>query len=141
MGVYRPAGEGRHKAACTRCGLTAAAACEMITLPGGARVCPVCGEGDGISMDPVTGGRAVSGAPGGRMTAFASADGWLVLAFESDGRLLKPKGAVTFTLPASMLDGKKLLLADGSEAAYEVSGGKARFTVSFSGPAAILKIE
>ncbi len=28
------------------------------------------------------------GAPGGRMTAFASADGWLVLAFESDGRLL-----------------------------------------------------
>ena len=40
-----------------------------------------------------------------------------------------------------MLDGKKLLLADGSEAAYEVSGGKARFTVSFSGHAAILKIE
>ena len=61
------------------------------------------------------------------MTAFASADGWLVLAFESDGRLLKPKGAVTFTLPASMLDGKKLLLADGSEAAFEISGGKARF--------------
>ncbi len=103
-------------------------------------LCPVCGYREGMkALTAVRGAKAKGAAPDGVLRVFVSerdaAYRLLVVAFESDGRVLQPKGEVTVTLPAEIINGDSLALIgpEGEETPvdYETDGEQVTFTLNF----------
>ena len=143
-GLWEPAGEGRHRSPCWRCGVVARVDCAMVTVPQADQstepitLCPICGHREGADdLVPVTdaAARGVFGNVAVFMTGEEEADRLLTVAFEWNGRLLQPNGEATLTLPVALLEGFDLVLIgpDGQETpvSLETDGETVRFTLEF----------
>ncbi len=143
-GLWEPAGEGKHRSSCVRCGIASQVDCTMFTVPQADQsaepitLCPVCGHREGadalLRVTDAT-ARGVFGDLAVFMTGEEEADRLLTVAFAWNGRLLQPKGEATLTLPAALLEGYDLVLIgpDGQETpvAVETDGDTVRFTLEF----------
>lgn len=143
-GLWEPAGEGKHRSSCVRCGIASQVDCTMFTVPQADQsaepitLCPVCGHREGadalLRVTDAT-ARGVFGDLAVFMTGEEEADRLLIVAFAWNGRFLQPKGEATLTLPAALLEGYELVLIgpDGQETpvAVETDGELVRFTLEF----------
>lgn len=143
-GLWEPAGEGKHRSSCVRCGIASQVDCTMFTVPQADQsaepitLCPVCGHREGADdLLPVTdaAARGVFDDLAVFMTGGEEADRLLIVAFAWNGRLPQPRGEATLTLPAALLEGYELVLIgpDGQETpvAVETDGELVRFTLEF----------
>ena len=143
-GLWEPAGEGKHRSSCVRCGIASQVDCTMFTVPQADQsaepitLCPVCGHREGADdLLPVTdaAARGVFDDLAVFMTGEEEADRLLIVAFAWNGRFLQPKGEATLTLPAALLEGYDLVLIgpDGQETpiSLETDGDTVRFTLDF----------
>lgn len=143
-GLWEPAGEGKHRSSCVRCGIASQVDCTMFTVPQADQsaepitLCLVCGHREGadalLRVTDAT-ARGVFGDLAVFMTGEEEADRLLIVAFAWNGRLLQPRGEATLTLPAALLEGYDLVLIgpDGQETpiSLETDGDTVRFTLDF----------
>ena len=157
FGAWQPYVQGRHGRGCYRYGYEMTARCTLITVSVGdesaVTLCPVCGYREGMkALTAVRGGKVKGAVPDGVLRVFVSewdaAFRLMVIAFESDGRLVQPKGEVTVTLPAEIINGDSLALVgpEGEETPvdYETDGEKITFTLNFmsrEGPLSALALK
>ncbi|MCR4578319.1 MAG: hypothetical protein K5784_10485 [Clostridiales bacterium] len=144
---WQPNGSGAHSAPCERCRWTMTAECALISLPGTGdsseqlRICPICGRREGgEALKRVESVKAEGALPDGFLYVFAAQDegaSFLTVCFEKGGKLVQPDGTVTLILPADILDGHSLILADADGPGYAVDAtvndGKAVLTLDFAG--------
>ena len=141
---WEPAEEGKHQSSCARCGHGTVGDCVVVAVPqadpnaAAVTLCPVCGHREGGDLVPVTDARAKGGTgdPAVFMTE-GEEERLLTVSFQRNGKLQQPKGTVTLTLPAAVVEGYDLFLigADGAESPIETKVGKnsVTFTLSFTG--------
>ena len=146
-GEWTSNGDGTHSATCKRkdCKHVSKTECATVEFKQDEAMrtlCPVCGNvSDGIHLalvEEVTaeGEHLPYGELVLRMGETANGNTLLSVCFEVSGKLTRPKGEVTITLPAELLNGVTLALlnADGTEIdlPYIVEGENAVFTLDFT---------
>ena len=157
-GEWTSNGDGTHSATCKRkdckhVGKTECAIVEFKQDEATLTLCPVCGNvSDGTHLALVEEVKAEGEhLPYGelvlRMGETANGNTLLSVCFEVSGKLTRPKGEVTITLPAELLNGVTLALlnADGTEIdlPYIVEGENAVFTLDFTdaeSPTALIRL-
>ncbi len=157
-GEWTNNGDGTHSAACKRedckrVGKTECAIVEFKQDEATRTLCPVCGNvSDGTHLklvEEVTaeGEHLPYGELVLRMGETANGNTLLSVCFEVSGKLTQPKGEVTITLPAELLNGVTLVLlnADGTEIdlPYIIEGENAVFTLDFTDaeiPTALIRL-
>ncbi|MDO4387630.1 MAG: hypothetical protein Q4C31_01070 [Eubacteriales bacterium] len=144
-GEWTPNGDGTHSAKCLRkgcrhIGKTDCQKFEFVTAENESLIfCPVCGEVEnGTRLERIEKAMAVAETeklPAGELIARMN-EAYLSLAFEYAGKVAEPMGRVKITLPAELLDGKKLtaIALDGTETEVtpELKDGEASFTLDFA---------
>ena len=157
-GEWTNNGDGTHSAACKRkdckhVGKTECAIVEFKQDEATLTLCPVCGNvSDGTHLALVEEVKAEGEhLPYGelvlRMGETANGNTLLSVCFEVSGKLTRPKGEVTITLPAELLNGVTLALlnADGTEIdlPYIIEGENAVVTLDFTDaeiPTALIRL-
>ena len=157
-GEWTNNGDGTHSAACKRedCKRVSKTECAIVEFKqdeATLMLCPVCGNvSDGTHLALVEEVKAEGEhLPYGelvlRMGETANGNTLLSVCFEVSGKLTRPKGEVTITLPAELLNGVTLALlnADGTEIdlPYIVEGENAVFTLDFTDaeiPTALIRL-
>ena len=147
---WEPAEEGKHQSSCARCGHGTVGDCVVVAVPqadpnaAAVTLCPVCGHREGGDLVPMTDARAKGGT--GDLAAFMTEAGeeerLMTVSFQRDGKLQQPKGQVTLTLPAAVVDGYDLFLIgpDGTETevATKASSGGVTFMLPFTNGGPVL---
>ena len=156
-GLWTSNGSDAHSALCRRdaCGHTGTTACERLdwklllrdaegASEYGFAFCPVCGRASGgARLTAVEGARAealTEEPPRGelilRMGELANGGAVLSVGFEYGGKLTQPTGEVKVTVPAALLEGHTLALADadGAESGlpFTVEEDELSFTLDFT---------
>ena len=157
-GEWTNNGDGTHSAACKRedCKRVSKTECAIVEFKqdeATLTLCPVCGNvSDGTHLALVEEVKAEGEhLPYGelvlRMGETANGNTLLSVCFEVSGKLTRPKGEVTITLPAELLNGVTLALlnADGTEIdlPYIIEGENAVFTLEFTDaeiPTALIRL-
>ena len=149
---WEPAEAGKHRAVCARCGHGTVGDCAAVAVPQAdadaapMTLCPVCGHREGGDLVPVTDARA-KGGTGDPAVFMTEEERLMTVSFQRNGKLQQPKGTVTLTLPAAVVEGYDLLLigADGAESPIttKASSGGVTFTLPFpgGGPACFLRLQ
>ena len=157
-GEWTSNGDGTHSATCKRkdCKHVSKTECAIVEFKqdeATRTLCPVCGNvSDGTHLklvEEVTaeGEHLPYGELVLRMGETANGNTLLSVCFEVSGKLTQPKGEVTITLPAELLNGVTLALlnADDTEIdlPYIVEGENAVFTLNFTDaeiPTALIRL-
>ena len=143
-GEWMPNADSTHSAGCLRegckhAGKTACQKFDCMVENGRIVFCPVCGNvenGERLELVQKAFATAVTGKlPGGELVARVNQE-YLSVAFERAGKLTIPTGKVKVTLPAAVMQGKRLMLIalDGTETElpFEIAGENISFTLDFT---------
>ena len=143
-GEWMPNADSTHSAGCLRegckhAGKTACQKFDCMVENGRIVFCPVCGNvenGERLELVKKAFATAVTGKlPGGELVARVNQE-YLSVAFERAGKLTNPTGKVKVTLPAAVMQGKRLMLIalDGTETElpFEIAGENISFTLDFT---------
>ena len=143
-GEWMPNADSTHSAGCLRegckhAGKTACQKFDCMVENGRIVFCPVCGNvenGERLELVKKAFATAVTGKlPGGELVARVNQE-YLSVAFERAGKLTNPSGKVKVTLPAAVMQGKRLMLIalDGTETElpFEMAGENISFTLDFT---------